>query len=223
MFWRSVRVACVLGLVSLVAASACGGSSSNPDSGSGGAGGRASAGSAGKTATAGTAGTPPALKCGTATCNPVVLPIGDFAIPPCCADADRSQCGLDSSVLAQFGPTFPDACQPLDQPGEPDTACPESEKTPVTGTTQVIGFHGCCRANGTCGYDLNKLGDLFPLGLGCVDSAPFLDGGTPIACGGVNDGAGGQGGASQGGEAGVVDGGRAGAAGAPSEGGAAGQ
>ncbi|MEO6600397.1 MAG: hypothetical protein ABIQ16_11025 [Polyangiaceae bacterium] len=186
MFWRTLRLACVLGVVSVALASACGGSSSNPgtDSSAGG-------GSAGKTATAGSAGSAgsaPTMKCGTATCKAVTIPLGDFTLPPCCADAATSQCGLDSSVLAQFGPTFPEACQPLNQPGQRDTECPESVKTPVTGTTQEISFHGCCRGDGSCGYLLDKLGDIFPLGLGCVDSAPFLDGGTPSLCGGGGDG-----------------------------------
>jgi hypothetical protein len=65
-----------------------------------------------------------------------------------------------------------------------DTSCPDSAKTPVTGSTLEIQFPGCCRDNGTCGYLLDKLGGLFQLGLGCVDSSPFLDGGTPSKCGG---------------------------------------
>jgi len=62
------------------------------------------------------------------------------------------------------------------------------------GTSYSISFHGCCRAETkTCGYDLTKLVDIFPLGLGCVDSSPFLEGGSPAACG---EAAGGQGGAA---------------------------
>ncbi|MEO6600155.1 MAG: hypothetical protein ABIQ16_09810 [Polyangiaceae bacterium] len=188
MFWRTLRLACVVSVVSVGLASACGGGSSNPgtDSSAGG-------GSAGKTAMAGSGATL-TMMCGTATCKAVTIPLGDFTLSPCCADAATSQCGLDSSVLAQFGPTFPEACQPLNQPGARDAECPESVKTPVTGTSQAISFHGCCRGNGSCGYLLDKLGDIFPLGLGCVDSAPFLDGGTPSLCGGVGQGRAGSGG-----------------------------
>ncbi len=222
----------VASVVSFAFASACGGSSSNPGNetpsggrgGSGGATGRAgSAGSAGKTAMA---GAPGALKCGSAMCKAVTLPIGDFTIPPCCADEAASQCGLDSSVLATFGPTFPVACQPLNQPGTEDSSCPNSAKTPVTGSTLEIQFAGCCRDNGTCGYMLDKLGGIFQLGLGCVDSSPFVDGGTPSLCGGGGEGGAGGGGESVGGasQAGASHGGSSGAIepGAAGEGGSAG-
>lgn len=225
MFWRTVRLACVLGVASLALASACGGSSSNPgtDAGGGNGGKGSTGGSAGKTAMsgAGNAGAAPSMKCGTATCKAVVLPIGDFTIPPCCADEATSQCGLDSSVLSAFGPTFTEACQPLNQPGVLDTECADSAKTPVTGSTLEIQFPGCCRANGTCGYLLDKLGGLFPLGLGCVDSSPFVDGGTPSQCGTGEGGASGAAGASSGGASsggassgGASSGGEAGASGA---------
>lgn len=182
MLWRTLRSAAVLGVISVAVASACGGNSSSPAPDTQGGG-------AGKTATG---GAPSTTKCGTATCKAVVLPVGDFTIPPCCADEATSQCGLDSSVLAMFGPTFPDACQPLNQPGNLDAHCADSQKTPVAGTSLEIQFQGCCRDNGSCGYMLDKLAGLFPLGLGCVDSAPFIDGGTPAQCGG-------DGGASSGG------------------------
>ena len=144
-------------------ASACGGNSSNPvtdsSGGSGGSGGRGGgSASAGKSAMAGSAGSTLTLKCGTATCKAVALPIGAFIIPPCCADQATSQCGLDSSVLSAFGPTFTEACQPLNQPGALDPECADSAKTPVTGSTLEIQFQGCCRSNGTCGYLLDKLG-----------------------------------------------------------------
>jgi len=217
MFWRTVRVACVCAVVAAVAAPACGGNSSNPgtDSGGGGNGGRAgSGGSGGKAPLAGAAGNVATLECGTATCKPVVIPVQDFTIPPCCADAATNQCGLDSSVLAAFGPTFPEACQPLDQPGTADESCPKSAKTPVQGTQLEIQFDGCCRPDHTCGYMLDRLGGLFEIGLGCVDSAPFLDGGAPTSCGdaGGEGGAGGAGGADSG-SAGMAGESAAGAAG----------
>ncbi len=138
----------------------------------------------------------PPVTCGTSSCNDDVINIPNapsFDIPACCSDEASSKCGLDSSFLAMFGPTFSVACQPLAQPGTPDASCPDSPSSPVTGTSFVISFQGCCRANHTCGYDLDKIGGLFPLGLGCVDSTPFLDGGTPQACG--DSGGAGQGGA----------------------------
>ncbi len=222
MDWRNVRVACVFSLFALVAASACGGSSSDPGNGAsagatnGGSTGRGgSGGSAGKTATA---GAPATLTCGTATCSAVTIPIGSFAIPACCADAATNQCGLDGSAVAQFGVDFAEACQPKDQPGVADTSCPDSGSAPTTAGFDIQ-FKGCCRPNGTCGYVLDKLGGLFELGLGCVDSAPFLDGGAPTLCGsggegGASTGSAGEAGAAQGGAAGLIDRGAAGEGGA---------
>jgi len=88
-------------------------------------------------------------------------------------------------VLSAFGPTFDPACQPLAQPGSPDSSCPDSVKTPVetAGGVFEIQFPGCCRANNTCGYDLNTLGGVYRLGLGCVDATSFLDGASPQTCG----------------------------------------
>ncbi len=175
----------------------------------GGSGGQG--GSSGSVGRGGSAGAPPTMKCGSATCKAVTIPVpgNPFTIPPCCADEATSQCGLDSSVLAAFGPTFPVACQPLHQPGDlDDTTCPMSMKTPVQGSALEIQFAGCCRADHTCGYNLDTLASIVPLGLGCVDSAPFVDGGAPLACGGTT---------SSGGAAGA-----AGAGGASNEGGAAG-
>jgi hypothetical protein len=134
--------------------------------------------------------------CGKAMCKPVVIPVGQsFAIPGCCANADTNTCGLDSSVLSAFGPTFAEACQPLAQPGVEDTSCPDSVGTPVAGTALTIKFRGCCRPSGQCGYQLDSIGGVIPLGLGCVDSSPFLDGGSPTSCGENAGGEGGMGGA----------------------------
>ena len=216
MFWRTLRVACICGVVAAVAAPACGGDASNPGNSSAGVGGSSggSGGSAGNLAMAGGGGKPvvPTLTCGSKSCKGVLIPVQDFIIPPCCADAKTNQCGLDSSVLAAFGPTFAEACQPLAQPGSQDKQCPDSPKTPVMGSALTIAFPGCCRANNTCGFQLDSIGGIVPLGLGCVDSAPFLDGGAPLPCGDVGiGGAGGEAGASRGGAAG--DSSTAGAAG----------
>jgi hypothetical protein len=216
MLWRTVRVACALCAVAAVAAPACGGSSSSPGAEAGGNGGASAGGSAGSVGHAGTVGSagaaPTSLKCGTATCKAVTIPVpgSPFTIPPCCADDATNQCGLDSSVLAAFGPTFPVACQPLHQPGDlNDTSCPPSMKSAVSGSALMIQFDGCCRADHTCGYNLETLASVVPLGLGCVDSAPFVDGGLPQSCGG------------EAGAGGTSEGGASSAAGS-SEGGAAG-
>jgi hypothetical protein len=202
-------------------ASACGGDSSNPkvDSNGGGSGGSSGhAGKGGGGGKTGTAGAPAAIKCGSATCSPVVLPVGDFTIPACCADEATNQCGLDSSVLSAFGPTFSEACQPLHQPGVRDAYCADSAKTPVMDSSLEIQFRGCCRESGTCGYLLDKLGDLFPIGLGCVDSSPFLDGGVPSECrGGGGEGGSAAAGGSPGGSSGTTAGGEGGVAGMAGE------
>ncbi|MEO7032628.1 MAG: hypothetical protein ABI548_02275 [Polyangiaceae bacterium] len=211
MSWRVLRAAFASGVVAAVAVPACGGNSSNPGSPAGGSGGEAGAGEAGTriSGSAGSTSTPPPIACGKATCTAVLIPVAaGFAIPPCCADAAANSCGLDSSVLASFGPTFPEACQPLAQPGVEDKACPDSVATPVAGTGLMLSFHGCCRPTGQCGYLLDDLGGVIPLGLGCVDSSPFLDGGAPASCGDNAGGEGGVGGAGPGvgasGEGGVA-------------------
>lgn len=65
----------------------------------------------------------------------------------------------------------------------------------------MLKFPGCCRPTGQCGYLLDSIADIFPLGLGCVDSSPFLDGGAPLGCGDKAGGEGGMGGAGPGGGA----------------------
>lgn len=119
-----------------------------------------------------------------------------LVIPACCSDADSNTCGLDSTFLGMFGPTFPVACQPLAQPGVPDTSCPNRVAPIPNMPTLSLTIQGCCRAGGTCGYDLNKLAGLFTIGLGCVDSTPFLDGGAPQSCGDSGMAGAGQGGAA---------------------------
>jgi hypothetical protein len=125
-------------------------------------------------------------------------------------------CGLDTALLGALGVMFDATCQPLDQPGTVDPECPGTESVMVDGGITVQ-FPGCCRPNGQCGYWAEEV-SLIPglpgleLGLGCVDSTPFLDGGAPENCGSGSGGAGGEGGAPAAG----------GAAGTPGEGGAAG-
>jgi len=127
-------------------------------------------------------------------------------------------CGLDTTLIGALGVMFEEACQPRDQPGTLDPECPGTESVMVDGGF-TIQFPGCCRPNGQCGYMADQI-SLIPglpgimLELGCVDSAPFLEGGTPEACG-SGSGAGGAGG-----EAGMP--GVGGTAGTPGEAGASG-
>ena len=159
----------------------CGGSSSDKPAPSAGG------------SSAGAAVKPDPITCGAETCNPLTLPFDPKYVSPCCT-ADAA-CGLDSTPLAKFGFVFADVCQATHQPGDQDAACPSSAElmVPVSdgGVLMAPGFPGCCRADThTCGYLMNKFGGLIPLDppLGCVDSAPFLDGGTPSPCG-SSDGA----------------------------------
>lgn len=220
-----------VGVVSaLVLTGACGGENekSKPSGSSGSAGTSTSGGSAGASSggsggTGGSAGSSGgALTCGTATCEPVSI-LGLGAIPACCPANMDNACGLDATILGSFL-MFDDPCQPLDQPGTPDPECPSTDEIEVPDAGISTSFGGCCRPNGRCGYfaDTVQLGPLpIALGLGCVDSTPFLDGGTPPPCGeGGEGGAGGQGGAAgapgaggaagEGGEAGASEGGAAG-------------
>jgi hypothetical protein len=153
-------------LAGLGSASACGSSESDDKGGSGGM----------------DASTVGPIQCGSQTCDPFIVPIpGAPAVEACCVGDDG--CGLDSTILETFGPTFEERCQPRDQPGVRDSACPNSTSTSIDGGL-ALEFDGCCRTDvGRCGYMLDKLFDTYEIGLGCVDSAPFLDGGTPEACG----------------------------------------
>ena len=193
MSWRTLRLLCVCAALAASAVPACGGSASDSNLGraGGGSGGRLGAGGNGSVARAGTSGTagsaqPAPVSCGTAMCRPVVIPFPvptGFTIPGCCADAETNHCGLDSSVLAMVAPTFSEACQPLAQPGSADSSCPNSPKVALQDSGVTIDFPGCCRPDHTCGYQLNSIAGAFKLGLGCVDSTPFLDGGAPQPCG----------------------------------------
>ena len=209
MFLRAVRVFFAGALVAAVAVPACGNSSdSGPTTTAGGGGTGGSGGSSGAVGHGGTSGsggeggavdTGP-VACGAKTCASQTLSIPGappLTLAACCSDASTGVCGLDTTFLSMFGPSFPDPCQARDQPGPRDAACPDSTSTPVQGTPYSISFHGCCRAEtGTCGYDLSKVVDIFPLGLGCVDSAPFLEGGAPLPCGDSAGAGAGQGGAA---------------------------
>jgi hypothetical protein len=162
-----------------VAATSCGGDSKTTSS--------TPSGAAGMAGSAGSAAKPGPITCGDNTCNPLALPPPNTAAA-CCTPDDG--CGIDSTPLAAYGVMFADPCQPKNQAGDLDDSCPVSPQIMVptsNGSLPLDGFKGCCHTDThTCGYMLDKLGGLFDLGLGCVDSAPFLDGGTPSACGAGN-------------------------------------
>jgi hypothetical protein len=171
-FTRSFVLALALGAPAVAAS--CGGDSESKSGGTGGGGGGA-----------GMLPKPEPIECGSETCTPLDDPILSVLkqppIPPCCAEGD--QCGLDSSRLADFGLSFSEVCQPKHQPGEENADCPESAPLMPPGSTVMLGsFKGCCRTETkSCGY-LLVIPGLLDTQLGCVDSAPFLEGGAPPSC-----------------------------------------
>jgi len=164
-------------------ASACGGdTSSSPNPAAGGSGGSAGNATSGSS---GTSGSSSDKTCGSMQCTHAGL--GTLSFPACCPTGTSDVCGLDSSILAQYGPSFMDPCLPLHEPGVDDTNCPDRV---VMANGLSVPLPGCCRSDtGTCGYNLDNPGGLLLLGLGCVDSTPFLDGGTPLTCGDAGTGA----------------------------------
>jgi hypothetical protein len=127
---------------------------------------------------------PQPITCGALTCDPLSLPFPPNSAAACCASGDV--CGIDASPLAAYGVMFADPCQAKNQAGDLDAACPVSPPITVTiANTQLnLTFPGCCHTDThACGYELDKLGGLIELGFGCVDSAPFLEGGAPSPCG----------------------------------------
>jgi len=148
------------------------------DCGEGGSGG--SGGSGGK---GGSGGVPVAIECASETCEPLPLPFDLGTVAPCCTD--ENGCGLDSSFLTDYGgPMFSEVCQARDQPGERDSECPMSAPLMRPELALPVTFDGCCRVEtGTCGYMLDHLlTEAIPLGLGCIDSQPFLEGGASQPC-----------------------------------------
>ncbi len=179
-------------------ATSCGGSSSEQPAGTGGSSSAGSPGTGGSTGgLSGTAGMAPnePITCGADTCQPVSIPVAPNYIAPCCADGDV--CGLDATPLTKFGFDLNPPCQPLHQPGDLDDSCPPSAELMVPSSSGPIkgpGFPGCCRADThTCGYQMDKALLVISLGLGCVDSSPFLEGGAPMPCGNGAAGAAGTG------------------------------
>jgi hypothetical protein len=197
----SILAVCLIG-------PACGGNDETSGNAMAGSAGNedASAGTGATASSGGTGSSPDAsstsVACGSVQCDPVMIPFPDAPdIPACCASAQNEECGLDTTLLAVAGVTFATTCQALNQPGELDESCPPSESFEIPGSPLPVQFEGCCRSDvGQCGYLADGIGfgtlELVHLGLGCVDAAPFLDGGTPKACGAGVGGAGGASGAA---------------------------
>jgi hypothetical protein len=203
-YLRALAAGLMLG--SLALAVACG-DDDDDDSGSGGSGGTAGRGGSGGSGGgagdgAAGAGAVEAIECGGKTCEPLDLDLlGQGAIAACCAG--KNACGLDASGLAAYGVRFDDTCQARDQPGVLDPGCPDGSTT-VPNTGLVLSFKGCCRPTGRCGYMLDKVAGVIEIGLGCVESEPFLDGETPESCDPAGAaGAGGAPGTSEGGAGGT--------------------
>jgi hypothetical protein len=145
--------------------------------------------------------TPETIECSDESCTSARVGLGADSVylRPCCTETDNS-CGLSTAFLEEVGGTFEESCQPKDQPGEEDPACPSpaAAMVPVGGAMLALDeFPGCCRPNGLCGVvvDAVTLAGL-PLGaleLGCVDAAPFFPGEEPVPCGEGIGGAGGSG------------------------------
>jgi hypothetical protein len=168
-FTRSVVLALALGAPAIAAS--CGGDSKEKPapSATGGGGGEMPK--------------PEPIECEENTCQPLDVPdaLKQPDIPACCTD--QGECGLDSSRLAEYGLSFGEVCQPKNQPGEANADCPNSAPLMLPGSTVTLGaLKGCCRTEtSSCGY-LLVIGGLIDTELGCVDSTPFLEGGTAPSC-----------------------------------------
>jgi hypothetical protein len=184
--------------------------STKPEAGSN-AGGQAGAGQVpGDAGAGGGAQLPPGIsempstvECSSTCSSAKVGALGQFVyIDPCCAGADKA-CGLSMEFLKAGGAEFAESCQAKDQPGEPDTACPNSDAVTVPFGGRMVAldpFVGCCRPSGTCGVVVNDitfgngLAALGQLSLGCVDAAPFFPNKAAVSCTPAGGGAGGAGG-----------------------------
>jgi hypothetical protein len=221
-----------LGCFALMLPVACG-DDDGDDPGPGAAGQASVGGEGGASAEIpGTGDSSESIECGGDACvsTPTLLP--SLFIDPCCT-AGTNSCGVSSGFLTLLGTDLGGACLPKDQPGELDSACPDSPANSVPFGGQPIGveaFKGCCRAaTNTCGFlvddIITDLGKFTSPKLGCVDSAAFTR--EPgVACGQGGGGGGGAGGGAGegagGGAGGESLGGGAGEGGAPVVGGAGG-
>lgn len=97
------------------------------------------------------------------------LPVG---VEGCCFDEAESLCGFDMTVLGIALNLSMPGCEPLDAPGNLDSACPESEPVPVLlpdAPEDGVVMDGCCQANGECGFSA----DFGDFGFGCVAPGRF--------------------------------------------------
>jgi hypothetical protein len=226
---RAVALATALCFAAPVA---CGSSDSNPSPSGGGQASGGTAAGAGTPATSsggtgGTGGT--GISGGSGGTGGVVLPPGTSSMPmtiqcggdctsaragfvyvdPCCSAENNAVCGVDTSYLTMTGAMFKQSCEPKNQPGELNPACPSSQPsmTDVMGTmVSLDAFPGCCRPTGTCGVTVdtvtaaNGLLPVADLGLGCVDAASFFPGMPQVPC---TEAAGGAAGATSAGSGGA--------------------
>jgi len=205
----ALRIVLGLGLAgALFAGPACSSdddesSSSGGSAGSGGKGGTgAKGGSGGSAGTGGSAEASGPTECAGVACEPgPLVPVLSVPVATCCSAANK--CGLDTSLLGQAGITFDPACQERNQPGDANSACPESPPIEVASGIIIQPFQGCCRPEGKCGHLLNVAdvtgAGTLELKLGCVDTEGVLpEAGAPPTCtpGGGSGGAAGAAGAA---------------------------
>lgn len=180
----ALRIVLVLGLAgALFSGPACssdeeGSATSGGSAGTGGKGGTGAKGGSGGTAgTGGSAEASGPTECAGVACEPgPVVAMFSVQVATCCSSANK--CGLDTSLLSAAGITFNTACQERNQPGDANSACPESPPIEVSSGIVIQPFQGCCRPEGKCGHVLN-VADVTGVGtldlkLGCVDTDGVL-------------------------------------------------
>src|SRR5690349_2498955 len=144
---------------------ACGDSEENPNPtpSGGGEGGEPTTGGGGDPGAGGGApvmlppgisATPSTIEC-SESCDSGRVGLGavNYYLDPCCTDADNA-CGLNTAFLESAGAMFEEACQPKNQPGEPDASCPSPPGAVIPtsmGDITLDAFPGCCRPSGVCG------------------------------------------------------------------------
>src|SRR5450631_2333630 len=155
----------------------------------------ASGGTGGVVLPPGTSSMPKTIQCG-GDC--ISARAGLVYVDPCCGGENNAVCGVDTSYLTMTGAMLTLNCEPKDQPGELDDACPSPEPSKINvmgAMASLDAFPGCCRPNGTCGVQINAVtaaSGLIPiadLGLGCVEAAGFFPGMAAVPCSAAAGGA----------------------------------
>jgi hypothetical protein len=89
----------------------------------------------------------------------------------------RTEDGREGLVVDTFPyPSPRPECEPLDQPGTLDTACPEEPRVICVNNECLFDspLAGCCRAEGVCGlWDSGRFGT--SKSLGCISRQPWVD------------------------------------------------